>query len=233
MEKPSAATAASEERSHRPGPVNPLTIAVGLLLLAAGGGLGWRMRTDAPSARPTPQAAAAALALEPLDARSLCGAGGEESLREAALRGDVGDSPDDLRDRLPRRSPLPGHDPGPRGELDPATADDALPGAVEAWMAAFGPDGEGGFRMYAYRYVTRQAAAGELAARVAHRVCDLDAVPFRASGRAGMVLLREGPDVSAWWTSRADVVAVMYHGWGDADAALANVAAIAGVTALY
>jgi hypothetical protein len=233
VENEPAVPAASEERARRPGPVNPLTIAIGLLLLAAGGGLGWRMKTDAPSARPTPQAAAAALALEPLDPGLLCDARGEESLREAALRGDSGEAPELLRDRLPRRSPLPGHEPGPRAELDPATAHDALPGAVEAWVAAFGPEGEGGFRMYAYRYLTRQGAAGELAARVADRVCELDAVPFGARGRPGMVVLREGRDASEWWTSRSDVVTVVYRGWGDADAALANVAAIAGATALF
>lgn len=213
--------------------VNPLTIAAALLLLSAGGALGWRMRTDAPRARPTPEAAAAALDLEPLDAHVLCSDKGEDSLREAALRGDPGDSPQRLRDRLPRRSPLPGHYPGPRNELDPAAAGDALPGAVEGWTAAFGPDDEGGFRMYAYRYLTRQGAAGELAARIAHRVCDLGATPFGARGRPGMVVLQEGRDVSAWWTARADVVAVVYRGWGDAGAALANVAAIAGVSALY
>lgn len=226
-------TPASPQRARRLGAVNPLTIAVGLLLLTAGGAFGWRMNTDAPRARPTPAAAAAALALEPLDERSLCSGRGEDTLREAALRGDPGDSPEDLSDRLPRRSPLPGHDPGARAELDPVTAHDALPGAVEAWTAAFGPEGDGGFRMYAYRYLTRQGAAGELAARVAHRVCALGATPFGARGLPGMVVLQEGRDVTAWWTSRADVVAVVYRGWGDADAALANVAAIAGVTALY
>lgn len=218
----------------RLGVFNPLTIAVAVLLLAAGGAFGWRVKTHAPSARPTPEAAAAALALERIDGDPFCAPGGADDLRDSTLRTSGAEPPPRLGDHLPKRSPLPGYERVDVREMDPSVETEFLAGAVEGRVAAFRPDGEGGFDVFAYTFLTRRAAADALVANVARRVCELDAVPFAARGRPGMVVLQErGNRLSAWWASRGDLVVVEYAGWGDGKTGLANVAAIAGSAALY
>lgn len=237
MDNPSAVPSAPDERVRRLGPLNPLTIAVGVVLLTAGGAFGWRMKTGAPSAYPTPAAAAAALALERVDTRPMCADGGEEALREATLRADGGEMSPQVTDQLPRRSPLPGYEKVWTTEIDPASDTEVLSGAVEAHVAAFRPpQGDGGFDVHAYRFLTRQAAASALAGNVVDRVCGAGVTAFGSRGRPGMVVLKEegrAEWMSAWWTTGSDVMVVRYGGWGDAEAALANLAAIAGATALY
>ena len=118
--------------------------------------------------------------------------------------------------------------------MDPSVDTAYLPGGVEGHVATFRPGGEGGFEVYAYRFLTRRAAADALTANVVRRVCELDAVPLTARGRPGMIVLQErGNRLSAWWAARGDVVVVEYAGWGDGKTSLSNVAAIAGATALY
>lgn len=226
---------ASDERASL-GPLNPLSIAVVVVLLSAGGAFGWRMRTDAPSARPTPEAAAAALGLERVDAKSMCGPGGLDDVRDEALHGPSSEEPARLADYLPRKSPLPGYDRTAAHAIDPATETEYVPGAVEGHVASFRPRGEGGFDVYAFRFLTRRAAADAVAANVVRRVCELGARPFAARGRPGLVVVEERKRAdwsSAWWVTHSDVIVVRYGGWGDADASLANLAAIAGATALF
>lgn len=231
VEKPPAEPSAPPRA--RLGAVNPLSIAVAVALLTAGGAFGWRMKTSAPSARPTPEAAAAALALERVDGGSMCSAGGAGRLRDVALRGPEEASPR-LGERLPKRSPLPGYERTETRAMEPSTDTQYLSGAVEGSVARFLPKGAGGFEVYAYRYLTRRAAADAIASQVARRVCDLGAVPLSARGRPGLLVLEErGGAMTAWWLAGADVVVVEYRGWGDDDASLANVAAIAGAAALF
>ncbi|HYP23917.1 MAG TPA: hypothetical protein VEV43_10105, partial [Actinomycetota bacterium] len=153
---------APEERA-RLGPVNPLTVAVAVVLLSAGGAFGWRMRTSAPSARPTPEAAAAALALERVDGEPMCGPRGRDDVRDEMLRGDSGQLPERLAEYLPKRSPLPGYDETSSHAIDPASETEFVSGAVDGHVASFRPEGEGGFDVYAYRFLTRRAAADAVA----------------------------------------------------------------------
>lgn len=218
------------------GPVNPLTISVALVLLAAGGAFGWQMKGEAPSARPTPEAAAAALALQRFDSEPMCVPGGADDLRDTSLRTPSPEPPPRLGDHLPKRSPIPGYERVDARPMDPATDTDYLAGAVEGQVARFRPEGQGGFDVYAYRFLTRRAAADAVSANVVRRVCELGAVPLSSGGRPGLLVLEDrGPNgkLSAWWLSRTDVVVVEYEGWGDGKTSLASVAAIAGATALY
>lgn len=218
------------------GPVNPLSIAVAVVLLAAGGAFGWRMKTDAPSARPTPEAAAAALALERVDGRPMCGPDGAQEVRDSALEGPRHEAPVRLGEYLPNRSPLSGYEKVAAHAVDPARDAGYELGAVEGHVASFRPEGEGGFDVYAFRFVTPKAAADAVAANVVRRVCDFGATPLAARGRPGMIVLEERSRAewsSAWWVTQSDVVVVKYGGWGDAQTDLANLAAIAGATALF
>lgn len=224
-----------EERA-RLGAVNPLSIAVALVLLCAGGAFGWRMKTSAPSAQPTPEVAAAALALERVDGRPICGPSGVQDVRDSALGGPRSGAPARLAEYLPKRSPLSGYEKVAAHAVDPARDTGYELGAVEGRVASFRPAGEGGFDVYAFRYVTPKAAADAVAANVVRRVCEFGAEPLVARGRAGMIVLQERGRAewsSAWWVTESDVVVVKYGGWGDAKADLANLAAIAGATALF
>ncbi len=226
---------APEERA-RPGAVNPLSIAVALVLLCAGGAFGWRMKTSAPSARPTPEVAAAALALERVDGRPMCGPAGVQAVRDSALDGPRSDAPARLADYLPKRSPLSGYEKVAAHAVDPERDTGYELGAVQGQVASFRPAGEGGFDVYAFRFVTPKAAADAVAANVVRRVCEFGAEPLTARGRAGMIVLQERGRAewsSAWWVTASDVVVVKYGGWGDAKADLGNLAAIAGATALF
>jgi hypothetical protein len=226
---------APEER-RRLGALNPLSIAVAVVLASAGGALGWQMRTDAPSARPTPEAAAAALALERVDGQPMCSPSGLRDVREQALAAPDGGQPARLSDHLPKKSPLPGYDRVSTHAVDPSRDTAYELGAVEGHVASFRPEGEGGFDVYAFRYVTNKAAADAVAANVVRRVCDFGAVPLAARGRPGMIVLEERRAAewsSAWWVTQSDVVVVRYGGWGDDRTDLANLAAIAGATALF
>lgn len=217
----------------RLGIFNPLTVAVAVVLLSAGGAFGWRMKTSAPSARTTPEAAAAALALERVDARPWCRPGGADDLEDSTLRASGAEPPARLQDHLPKRSPLRGYAAVETRAMDPSVDGEFLAGAVDGQRALFRPQGEGGFGVYAYRFLTRRAAADALVANVVRRVCELDAAPLAARGRPGMLVLQErGNRLSAWWAARGDLVVVEYAGWGDGKTGLANVAAIAGATAL-
>lgn len=234
MENAPAEPSAPHSRA-RLGPVNPLTVAVAIVLLSAGGAFGWRMKTAAPSARPTPEAAAAALALERVDGRPMCTERGVEEVRDLALRGPSPDLPDRLGEHVPRRSPLPGYARVTSHAIDAAAEAEFLGGAVEGHVASFRPEGDGGFDVFAYRFLTRRAAADAVAAQVVRRVCEFGAVPLQARGVPGMLVLEEqGHEwMSAWWLSRSDVLIVKYGGWGDQKTTLANLAAVAGATALY
>ena len=217
-------------------PVNPLSIAVAVVLLAAGGAFGWRMRHGVPSARPTPEAAAAALALERVDGAPMCAARGPEDVRDEVLRGDEGGAPPErLSDYLPKRSPLSGYDKVGSHHIDPAAETQFVSGSVDGHVVSFRPAGEGGFDVYAYRFLTRRAAADAIADNVTRRICEFDAVPLSARGRPGMVVVEErrAEWSSAWWLTGSDVLVVRYGGWGDAKTSLANLAAIAGATALF
>ncbi|MFN2588030.1 MAG: hypothetical protein ABR613_07930 [Actinomycetota bacterium] len=223
----------SSPRERRLAPLNPLTLAVAAVLLAAGGVLGWSMRYSAPTAQAAPEAVRAALDLEQLHPARVCSAAGDQLLRDTALRGDARDAAR-VSDYLPEKSPIPGYEKVRAGELEAAGDTDYLPGAVEGHVAEFRPDGDGGFDVYAYRFLTRPAAAESLASEIAQRVCRDGATVLAARGRPGMLVLRDaarGQWLSAWWLTRADVVVVRYGGWGDADADLANLAAVAGATA--
>ncbi|HEX2057853.1 MAG TPA: hypothetical protein VHI71_05740 [Actinomycetota bacterium] len=233
MENSPAESSAPDRRALTA--VNPLTVAVAVVLLTAGGAFGWRMKTNAPSARPTPEAAAAALALERVDGRPMCAERGNEVVRDVALRGPSPELPERLGEHLPRRSPLPGYDRVTSHLIDASTEGEFLDGAVEGHVASFRPQADGGFDVYAYRFLTRRAAADAVAAQVVRRVCEFGAVPLEARGRPGMIVLEErgGDWMSAWWLSRSDVLVVKYGGWGDAQVSLANLAAVAGATALY
>lgn len=235
MEHTPAEPSASEERA-RLGVVNPLSIAMLIVLLSAGGAFGWRLKSDAPTARPTPEAAAAALALERVDGRAMCAPGGLDGIREEALRGPSSGERPRLTEYLPKKSPLPGYEEAGARLLDPSTDREYVSGAVEGHVASFRPRGQGGFDVYAYRFLTRKAAADAIANHVEGRVCGFDAVPLTARGRPGLLVVEErrpGQWSSAWWMTNADVVVVKYGGWGDAETSLANLAAIAGATALY
>lgn len=224
---------APEERA-RLRPVNPLTVAVAVVLLSAGGAFGWRMRTSAPSARPTPEAAAAALALERVDGEPMCGPRGRDDVRDEMLRGDSGQLPERLAEYLPKRSPLPGYDETSSHAIDPASETEFVSGAVDGHVASFRPEGEGGFDVYAYRFLTRRAAADAVADNVVRRVCEFGANPLAARGHAGMIVVEErgrGDWSSAWWLNESDVLVVRFGGWGDAKTSLANLAAVAGATA--
>ncbi|MDQ3914006.1 MAG: hypothetical protein M3323_01560 [Actinomycetota bacterium] len=228
---PSAPGPARRER--RLGPLNPLTVAIAAVLLAAGGAFGWSLRGSAPTAQSTPAVLREALALERLDPTDVCGGGGQHLLVETALRGE-GAVAARVADYLPKKSPIPGYEKVRWGALDAAGDSDFLPGAVEGHVAGFRPPGDGGFDVYAYRFLTRPSAAETLASTVAERVCTSGATVFEARGRPGMLVVRDAGDrgwVSAWWLTRADVVAVSYGGWGDPDADLANLAVVAGATA--
>lgn len=217
-------------------PVNPLSVAVAIVLLSAGGAFGWRMKGDAPSARPTPEVAAAALALQRVDGAPMCVSGGRERVRDEVLKGAETDLPARLGDYLPRRSPLPGYANTGSHPLDASSETEFVSGAVDGHVVSFRPEGEGGFDVVAYRFLTRRAAADAVADNVVRRVCDFDAVPLTARGRAGMVVVEEtrgGEWSSAWWLTGTDVVVVRYGGWSDAQTSLANLAAVAGATALY
>lgn len=224
---------APEERA-RLGPLNPLSIAVAVVLLAAGGAFGWQIKTNAPSARPTPEAAAAALALERVDGSPMCGAEGLGNVRETALEGPATPA-SGLPEYLPKKSPIPGYEKVASRPIDAARETEYELGAVEGHVASFRPEGEGGFDVYAFRYLTRKAAADAVATNVVRRVCDFGAVPLAARGRPGMIVLEEkgGQWSSAWWVTESDVIVVKYGGWGDPDTDLANLAAIAGATALF
>ncbi|HYO61840.1 MAG TPA: hypothetical protein VEU29_08065 [Actinomycetota bacterium] len=218
------------------GVVNPLSVAVAVVLLSAGGAFGWRMKTTAPSARPTPEVAAAALALERGDAQSMCASRGMDEVLDQVLRGPSNPEPARLSEYLPRKSPLPGYGQASAHAIDPSTEREYVSGAVEGHVASFRPEGEGGFDVYAYRFLTRRAAADAVAGNVVRRVCEFGATPLTAQGRAGMIVLEEdgrGEWSSAWWTNESDVIVVKYGGWGDAKTSLANLAAIAGATALF
>lgn len=227
-------TPASDRARLRP--LNPLTVAVAVVLLSAGGAFGWRMTAHAPSARPTPEAAAAALALERVDGGPMCAPGGRDHVRDEILRGADAELPDRLSDYLPERSPLPGYEKTDSHALDASSETEFVSSAVDGHVASFRPPGEGGFDVVAYRFLTRRAAADAVADHVVDRVCDNDAVPLTARGRAGMIVVEERSRAdwsSAWWLTGTDVVMVRYGGWGDAKTSLANLAAIAGATALY
>ena len=227
----------ASERRARLGAVNPLSIAVAVVLLSAGGAFGWRMRTNVPAARPTPEAAAAALALERVDGRSMCGPEGLRIVREIAMDGPTSDGGARLADYLPEKSPLPGYDKVRDGVADPTRDAGYELGAVDGRIASFRPEGEGGFDVYAFRFVSPRAAADAVAANVVRRVCDFGGVPLRARGRAGLIVVEErrggGEWSSAWWVTQSDVVVVRYGGWGDGTTDLANLAAIAGAAALF
>ncbi|MDQ3981546.1 MAG: hypothetical protein M3271_02555 [Actinomycetota bacterium] len=214
--------------------VNPLAVAVVIVLLAAGGAFGWKANTSAPSAWATPETAVAALALERLPAESVCTGRGEQVIREAVLGGDGVRERERLADRLPKRSPLAGYERIRLSEVDPSGESAYLDGAVEGQVASFLPEGEGGFDVYAYRFLTRPAAAESIAGNVVRRVCELGATAFGSRGEARMIVLEERSgesSISAWWMSQSDVVTVRYAGGTDPDAALANLAVIAGATA--
>jgi hypothetical protein len=216
-------------------PVNPLTVAVAVVLLSAGGAFGWQMKTRALSARPTPEAAAAALALERVDGDTMCGSGGRDDLRDDALRGDSGPLAERLADYLPQRSPLPGYVKVSSHAIDASSETEFVAGAVDGHVVSYRPEGEGGFDVYAYRFLTRRAAADAVADNVARRVCEFGAKPLAARGHTGMVVVEErrrGEWSTAWWITHSDVIVVRYGGWGDAQTSLANLAAIAGATAL-
>jgi hypothetical protein len=234
MENTPAAPPARVERARRLGPLNPLSVAVVIVLLTAGGAFGWRMNTRSPSAWATPEAAVAALALERLDTKSVCTERGSRVVRDAALHGAGGTARQRLADHLPKRSPLIGYRRVRASELDPSDESAYPDGAVEGHVASFRPEGEGGFDVFAYRFLTRAAAAESVAEDVVRRVCEYGATAFRAGGHDGMLLVREQSgdgSMSAWWMSQSDVVVVRYGGGTDPAAALANLAVIAGATA--
>lgn len=216
-------------------PVNPLTVAVAAVLLAAGGAFGWRMSSRAPSARPTPEAAAAALALERVDGAPMCAPGGRDRVRDEVLRGDPADLPERLGDYLPKRSPIPGYARTTSHAIDAASEVDFVSGAVDGHVASFRPAGEGGFDVYAFSFLTERAAADAVADNVIRRVCEFDAVPLSARGHPGMILVEErrGEWSSAWWATRSDVLVVRYGGPTppDPQRSLVSLAAIAGSTA--
>lgn len=217
--------------------VNPLTVAVAVVLLSAGGAFGWRMRDDAPSARPTPEAAAAALALERVDGAPMCSAGGHDRVRDDVLRGPEADLRDRLASYLPKESPIDGYAKVSSHGIDASTESEYLSGAVDGHVVSYRPEGEGGFDVYAYRFLTRRAAADTVAGNVLRRVCEFGAVPLEARGRPGMIVVEEeqGEWSSAWWLTGSDVVVVRYFpaSPGDAKNSLADLAAIAGATALF
>ena len=215
------------------GAFSPLPIAVAVVLLAAGGAFGWTIRSSAPTAHAAAGVTRAALALETLSSEKVCGAGGDDLLREVALRAD-GPVAEDVVDYLPKKSPIPGYERAGTRPLDPTGDTEYLSGAVEGQVSSFRPSGEGWFDVYAYRYLTRPAALESVAATIAGRACGGGAKVFAARGRPGMLVLDEGAGggwLSAWWLTRADVVVVRYAGWGDPDADLANLAVILGAAA--
>jgi hypothetical protein len=219
----------------RLGVVNPLSVAAALVFVSIGASFWW-VKPDAPSARPTPEVAAAALDLERVDGRRMCAAQGLGEIREQALRGPSSGERPRLAEYLPEKSPLPGYGKAGARLLDPAIDEEYVSGAVEGHVASFRPEGEGGFDVYAYRFLTRKAAADAIAHHVEGLVCDLDAVPLAARGRPGLLVVEErrpGGWSSAWWMTNTDVVVVKYGGWGDAGESLENLAAIAGAAALY
>lgn len=236
MEHTPAEPSASDQ-PVRLGVVNPLSVAAAVVFVSIGASFWWGVSSDAPSARPTPEVAAAALGLERVDGRRMCAEEGRSEIREEALKGPSSGERPPLAEYLPERSPLPGYGKaGAARLLDPATDEEYVPGAVEGHVASFRPEGDGGFDVYAYRFLTRKAAADAIAHHVEGRVCRLDAVPLAARGRPGLLVVEErrpGQWSSAWWMTNTDVVVVKYGGWGDADASLANLAAIAGAAALY
>ncbi|HEX2295873.1 MAG TPA: hypothetical protein VHN37_11245 [Actinomycetota bacterium] len=217
---------------------SPLALAVAFVLLSAGGAFGWRLQTGAPSARPTPAVAAAALDLERTEAAPLCAPDGAESVRDRALEGTSPGGGDRLAGYLPARSPLPGYDRAGARAVDGATEVEFVAGAVDGHVASFRPEGEGGFDVYAFRFLARKDAAAAIADHVVRRVCDFGAAPLAARGRPGLIVLEERRGAersSAWWMTRSDVIVVRYAAPPGEDAAtsLANLAAIAGATALY
>lgn len=188
------------------------------------------MSSSVPTARPAGAVARAALALEAFEPGDLCRPEGAAALVEVALRSDAPVA-SRIADYVPDKSPVPGYARVRSGPLDPAGDNSYLSGAVEGHVASFRPDGDGGFDVYAYRYLTRPVAAEMLAAAVAERVCEGGATVAVARGRPGMLVVREtaaGEWTSAWWMTRSDVVVVRYGGWGDPDADLANLAVVAG-----
>ncbi|HEV2755099.1 MAG TPA: hypothetical protein VG318_04905 [Actinomycetota bacterium] len=230
---PAPADTQAPGAERRLGPLNPLTVAVAVLLLAAGGAFGWSIKGAAPTARAAPEAVRRALGLERIERAALCAPGGEDLLREAVLRGDSAPA-DHLTDYLPKKSPIPGFEKVRAGALDAAGDPDYLPGAVEGHVAGFAPAGDGGFDVYAYRFLTRPAAVETLAGTVAEKVCRSGATAFEARGRPGMLVVRDagaGGRISAWSLTRADVVVISYGGWGDPDADLANLVVVARATA--
>ena len=230
---PGPASPGALRRERRWRALNPLSIAVGLVLLAAGGAFGWSVRSPVPGAQPAPKVIREALALERLEPATVCAPGGEDLLRAAALRGDWAPS-DRVADYLPEKSPIPGFEKVRSGVLDATGDNDYLPGAVEGHVAGFRPEGDGGLDVYAYRFLTRPTAVDAIASSVAERVCRSGATVFEAHGRPGMLVVREAGStgwISAWWVTRSDVVLVSYGGWGDPDADLANLAVVASATA--
>lgn len=220
-------------------PVNPLSVAVAVVLLCAGGAFGWRMRSDAPSARPTPEAAAAALALERVDAAPMCSEGGHDRVRDEVLRGDdSADAPERVGAHLSQRSPLAGYSKVSSHPIDASSETEFVSGAVDGHVVSYRPEGEGGFDLYAFRFLTRRAAADAVADNVRQRVCEFGAVPLEARGRPGMIVVEEdrrGEWWSAWWLTGSDVLVVRYFpaSPGDQKTSLVNLAAIAGATALF
>lgn len=159
-------------------------------------------------------------------------------MRDDVLRGASGELPQGLDGYLPKRSPLPGYAEVSSHAIDATTETEFVAGAVDGHVASFRPEGEGGFDVYAYRFLTRRAAADAVADNVLRRVCDFGAMPLTARGHPGMIVLEERRRDSwstAWWATRTDVIVVRYAAppWGDAKTSLANLAAIAGATALY
>ena len=224
MENSPGAPAGPPARARGLGPVNPLSIAVAVVLLAAGGAFGWNLKSAAPRAT---AAAAGTLDLQALDATALCADAGDGLLRDAVLRSD-GPTSERLADYLPAESPIPGYERVRAGELDAAAGTEYLPGAVEGRVAAFAPAEDGGFEVYAYRFLTRPAAAQAVTAEIDERVCGSRARAFVAGAQPGTVVVRTdaGP-LRAWWLTQDEVVVVVdYRGWGDPDADLANLAAI-------
>jgi hypothetical protein len=168
----------------------------------------------------------------------MCTPRGREDVRDEVLRGPEAGPPERLAEYLPKRSPLPGYGEVTSRALDPATETEFVSGATDGHVASFRSTDDDGFDVYAYRFLTRRAAADAVADNVVRRVCEFGAVPLEARGRPGMIVVEEdgrGEWSSAWWTTGADVIVVRYGGPAspEEETALADLAAIAGATALY